>query len=283
MIQISKTTEIRYVKLWNRLQALNFDLKDLNTITAQEFNRRIGQKGSSEGQYRLAKSLARNIERQKTVNTILTSSNIPTTIIRQIPQKVYIPSIQKKPIQKKVKPKSKPVSFNPSILLQYFQFENRYDIKNQPSGFAGKISFVYGFKEKLKKIGLYGFTHGDTRINNFMTEIKKMIKTDLFDINFHFHTLFKTLRLYNTAFTFRFELYDPKTKKYDPNETLGQKTCLCGSPYDLIVEQEDKLDDIEKRFNLINFGRVSQLLYHIYSSKIIIAFYFTATELVQLP
>lgn len=279
MKTISQKSIERYAKLYNKLQALNFDLSSLDSITPQQFNQIIGQSGISEGQYKLAKSLARNIERQHDINNYLTKSNIPKTIIPQIKEKEYI-----KPYKRK-KPRiggGTPIFFNPNIPLKFFKFEQEYKVINQPSGFGGKISYIYNLKKNLKKIGINAFRIGDVRINNFMTEIYNMITTDLAVINNYFLSIFKLNRMYNTAFTFAFELYNPANDSYSSKQTLGQKTRLCSSTSLLVNEQYSKLNDIENRFNMINKGKKSNLLYHIYATKIIISFYFKLSSKVQV-
>lgn len=89
---IKPETIERYAKLWNRIQSIGFPLKDLETISQQEFETRTLIKG--KGQYNLAKSLGRNIERQEQVNKWLGVKNIPKTFIKRLPEKQIITPYQ---------------------------------------------------------------------------------------------------------------------------------------------------------------------------------------------
>ena len=85
---IKPETIERYTALWNKIQASGFPLSELETVSQTDFQARTNIKGS--GQFRLAKSLARQTERQNQVNTYLEVKTIPKTIIKRLPEKQLI-------------------------------------------------------------------------------------------------------------------------------------------------------------------------------------------------
>lgn len=121
----------RYCGLWNQLQVSKFPLNELETISQPEFESRTGIKG--QGQFNLSKSLARNTERQKQINTYLQQKKIPSIIIPKIPEKQYISKYTKP-----YKPKLKKLKFSKSKFQGYNRFQTSFlsrahskkDIKN---------------------------------------------------------------------------------------------------------------------------------------------------------
>jgi len=87
--EISNKTIERYASIWNKFQASNVSLSDLDKITYQEFSERTNI--NSESQFRLTKSLARNSERQIQVNQWLDKKDIPKTYTKRLPEKQVIP------------------------------------------------------------------------------------------------------------------------------------------------------------------------------------------------
>lgn len=87
---VKPETKVRYVSLWNKIKTHNVDLSQLESMTPLEFNKSIGSKGTSDGQYKLAKSLARNIERQEDVNEYIEDRKISPSIIPKITPREYI-------------------------------------------------------------------------------------------------------------------------------------------------------------------------------------------------
>ena len=98
-----KTIE-RYALIWNKLQASGLPLFKLDKITFNDFKTKTNI--NSESQFRLAKALARNPERQKQVNQYFNKRNIPTSIVKKTPEKQAIPKVRK--VKVKAKPKAKP-------------------------------------------------------------------------------------------------------------------------------------------------------------------------------
>lgn len=88
---LSKETEVRYTALWNKINANGIKLSDLDKMTQQQFYNKIGSTAKSTGMFNLAKSLARNMDRQNSVNTYVKSKGLPKSIIPTITPKEYIP------------------------------------------------------------------------------------------------------------------------------------------------------------------------------------------------
>jgi len=100
MVNVSEKTKQRYVGLWNKIQVSDVSLSELDTISYSEFQERTNI--NSESQFRLAKSLARNIERQVQVNSYLDKRDIPKTIIKRTPEKQVIPKVKKRRSKQKI-------------------------------------------------------------------------------------------------------------------------------------------------------------------------------------
>jgi len=272
---VSKKTIERYSALWNKIQAINFDLSDILTISYLEFNQRIGSKSKINAQYKLAKSIAHNIERQKQVNKLLDDKNIPNWLIKRLKEINYLEFIEIPP------PPPKP--FNPEFPTIYHKFENLKRLLNKPKGFAGKIVFTYKFQEVL--IGINGFRYISKRnkVNNWIDIYDKIVK-DLTIINSHYYTLYENM-LSSIGFAYHIETYNPITKNYFLTE-FGQQTKLSGSANIIKNEQHKKLKKLAERFNEMNIAEQykanQKLLYHIYISRIRITLYFMSGS-VELP
>ena len=93
-----ETTE-RYTGLWNKIKANNVDLSNLETMGQEEFYKQIGSTAKSNGTYNLAKSLARNTERQEDVNKYIEDKQIPAVIVPKIEVKEYIEPVKKRESQ----------------------------------------------------------------------------------------------------------------------------------------------------------------------------------------
>jgi len=103
MAKLSDKTIQRYTSLWNKLQVSKIQLDTLDKITFSQFRTKTNI--NSESQFRLAKALMRNPDTQKQVNIYLNKKAIPTTIIKRVSVKQYIPKVVRKPKVPKVKPK----------------------------------------------------------------------------------------------------------------------------------------------------------------------------------
>ena len=100
MVNVSEKTKQRYVGLWNKIQVSDVSLSELDTISYSEFQERTNI--NSESQFRLAKSLARNIERQNEINSYLDERDIPKTIIKRTPEKQVIAKVKKRRSKQKI-------------------------------------------------------------------------------------------------------------------------------------------------------------------------------------
>lgn len=189
-----KTIE-RYASIWNKIQVSGLPLSDLDKISFNQFKTKTNI--NSESQFRLAKALGRNPERQKQVNQYFNKKGIPTSIIKRTPEIQAIPKVSKvkpkpkpkaKPKVKKVKAKPKPkkakpsikpkiktVGYNVSKLIDdkgnefWIKSQNKKDFNRQ----LGIIKRHYRIKSfSIKSYGRKGYTEFIT--SEFKKELAKM-------------------------------------------------------------------------------------------------------------
>lgn len=258
---VKKSTRERQLSMWNKLQAINFDMSILDTITFQEFNQMIGSTAKTDGQYKLALAIARNIPIQKRINLDIVRLKIPDYITKQIKEREYVVKYIKK---RKLDPQ----------LAQtiYHKYYSDLEFKGKPENFAKK--YVCSYEYKKKRIKKQGFLSGHPSVNNFEM-INNIISYDLPPLNkFFIPYMDSKILSYSTGYLLEFESYNPKTGAYDSQQLVGQKTEIGISKMRLRYEQIDKLRILKERFNLLSdLKKQTGLEYHIYNSKIMMIFY----------
>lgn len=260
---VKKSTKERELSMWNKLQAVNFDLSTLDDITFQEFNKIIGSKAKTNAQYKLAKGIARNIHIQERINKDIERLKLPKYITKPIALKEYIPKY-KRVIK---------VVLNPKLAIaKYHKYYSDIVFKGKPENFDKKYVCAYHFKKK--RIKRQGFLDGHHAINNFQ-EFKHYISFDLPMLNDFFLPYFNSKVLsFSVGYLLEFETFNPKTLKYDSQQIIGQKTVIGVSKMRLRYEQIDKLRMLKERFELLgDLSKETGLQYHIYDSKIMYIFY----------